>query len=85
LSWRQWEEGGRVGDNMTKKMEYKPPLLGGVSVRNLSERFLNKQHRIYSGVLYNACMLNLTYEYKLIPTDTQRQTFDQWLNICRNV
>ncbi|MEG4532902.1 transposase [Microcoleus sp. D2_18a_D3] len=30
-------------------------------------------------------MLNLTYEYKLIPTDTQRQTFDQWLNICRKV
>ena len=30
-------------------------------------------------------MLNLTYEYKLIPTDTQRQTFDLWLNICRKV
>ena len=30
-------------------------------------------------------MLNLTYEYKLIPTDAQRQTFDQWLNICRKV
>ncbi|NET58364.1 MAG: transposase, partial [Symploca sp. SIO2E6] len=24
-------------------------------------------------------MLNLTYEYKLIPTDAQRETFDQWL------
>jgi len=46
---------------------------------------VNKQHRIYSGVLYNSCMLNLTYEYKLIPTDTQRQTFDLWLNICRKV
>jgi len=30
-------------------------------------------------------MLNLTYEYKLIPTDAQRETFDQWLNICRQV
>ncbi len=30
-------------------------------------------------------MLNLTYEYKLIPTDKQRETFDQWLNICRKV
>ncbi|MEG4489140.1 transposase [Microcoleus sp. D2_18a_B4] len=30
-------------------------------------------------------MLNLTYEYKLIPTDAQRQTFDQWLNTCRKV
>ncbi|MEG4148924.1 transposase [Microcoleus sp. Pol12B5] len=30
-------------------------------------------------------MLNLTYEYKLIPTDAQRQTFDLWLNICRKV
>ncbi|MEG4287394.1 transposase [Microcoleus sp. C2C3] len=30
-------------------------------------------------------MLNLTYQYKLIPTDKQRETFDQWLNICRKV
>jgi len=30
-------------------------------------------------------LLNLTYEYKLIPTDKQRETFDQWLNICRKV
>jgi putative transposase len=30
-------------------------------------------------------VLNLTYEYKLIPTDKQRETFDQWLNICRKV
>lgn len=30
-------------------------------------------------------MLNLTYEYKLIPTDAQRETFDQWLDICRKV
>ncbi len=30
-------------------------------------------------------MLNLTYEYKLIPTDTQRETLDHWLNICRKV
>ena len=30
-------------------------------------------------------MLNLTYEYKLIPTNAQRETFDQWLNICRKV
>ncbi|MBW4649587.1 MAG: transposase [Kastovskya adunca ATA6-11-RM4] len=30
-------------------------------------------------------MLNLTYEYKLIPTEAQRETFDQWLTICRQV
>jgi putative transposase len=30
-------------------------------------------------------MLNLTYEYKLIPTDAQRNTFDHWLEICRKV
>ena len=30
-------------------------------------------------------MLNLTYEYKLIPTDAQRETFDHWLDICRKV
>lgn len=30
-------------------------------------------------------MLNLTYEYKLIPTEVQRETFDQWLAICRKV
>jgi putative transposase len=30
-------------------------------------------------------MLNLTYEYKLIPTDAQRETFDHWLEICRKV
>jgi putative transposase len=30
-------------------------------------------------------MLNLTYEYKLIPSDAQRETFDQWLDICRKV
>ncbi|WP_293175697.1 MULTISPECIES: helix-turn-helix domain-containing protein [unclassified Microcoleus] len=30
-------------------------------------------------------MLNLTYEYKLIPTDAQRETIDQWLTICRKV
>jgi putative transposase len=30
-------------------------------------------------------MLNLTYEYKLIPTDTQREMFDHWLEICRKV
>jgi putative transposase len=30
-------------------------------------------------------MLNLTYEYKLIPTDKQRETFDQWINICCKV
>lgn len=30
-------------------------------------------------------MLNLTYEYKLIPTETQRETFDHWLEICRKV
>lgn len=30
-------------------------------------------------------MLNLTYEYRLIPADRQRETFDQWLNICRKV
>ena len=28
-------------------------------------------------------MLKLTYEYKLIPTDAQSETFDQWLTICR--
>ncbi len=31
------------------------------------------------------CMMNLTYEYKLIPTDAQRETIDLWLNICRKV
>ncbi|MBD2499102.1 transposase [Anabaena azotica FACHB-119] len=30
-------------------------------------------------------MLNLTYEYKLIPTKAQRRTFDHWLEICRKV
>ncbi|MBL1179293.1 RNA-guided endonuclease InsQ/TnpB family protein [Pantanalinema sp. GBBB05] len=30
-------------------------------------------------------MLNLTYEYKLIPTDAQREMFDHWLEICRKV
>ncbi|KAM3093689.1 helix-turn-helix domain-containing protein [Phormidesmis sp. 146-35] len=30
-------------------------------------------------------MLNLTYEYKLIPTDAQREAFDHWLEICRKV
>ncbi len=30
-------------------------------------------------------MLNLTYEYKLIPTDTQGETIDLWLEICRRV
>ena len=30
-------------------------------------------------------MLNLTYEYKLIPTNAQRKAFDQWLEICRQV
>jgi putative transposase len=30
-------------------------------------------------------MLNLTYEYKLIPTDIQCETFDHWLEICRKV
>ncbi len=50
-----------------------------------SVRSLNKQAPIYSESLYNGCMLNLTYEYKLIPTNAQRETFDQWLNICRKV
>ena len=30
-------------------------------------------------------MLNLTYEYKLIPTAAQRETIDLWLDICRQV
>jgi putative transposase len=30
-------------------------------------------------------MLNLTYEYKLIPTDAQRETLEKWLIICRKV
>ena len=30
-------------------------------------------------------MLNLTYEYKLIPTDAQSETFDHWLEISRKV
>jgi len=30
-------------------------------------------------------MLNLTYEYKLIPTDAQREAFNHWLEICRRV
>jgi len=34
---------------LTKKWDTSLPLLGGLWVRHLSERFLNKQHRIYSG------------------------------------
>lgn len=30
-------------------------------------------------------MLNLTDEYKLIPTDAQRETFHHWLEICPKV
>jgi putative transposase len=60
---------------MTEEMGFKPR----------SSRILNKQAIIYSGWRYNDCMLNLTYEYKLIPTDAQRQTFVTWLDICRKV
>ncbi|MEB3358061.1 MAG: helix-turn-helix domain-containing protein, partial [Synechococcales bacterium] len=30
-------------------------------------------------------MLNLTYEYKLIPTAQQAAVFEDWLEICRKV
>ena len=30
-------------------------------------------------------MLTLTYEYKLVPTAEQRQTFDDWLKVCSSV
>jgi len=50
-----------------------------------SEPRLNKQNIIYSAWAYNDIMLNLTYEYKLIPTDAQRETIDLWLAICRKV
>ena len=30
-------------------------------------------------------MITLTYEYKLVPTDEQRQTFDDWLKVCSSV
>ena len=53
---------------------FKPPL-----------RVLNKHLSIYSGNKYNGGMLNLTYEYRLIPTNAQRETFDHWLEICRKV
>ena len=30
-------------------------------------------------------MINLTYEYKLVPTTEQAATIDQWLETCRKV
>lgn len=30
-------------------------------------------------------MITLTYEFKLVPTPKQAQTFDEWLEICRGV
>lgn len=54
-------------------------------VRVSASRILNKRIAIYLDVGYDTRMLNLTYEYKLIPTDTQRKTFDHWLEICRKV
>lgn len=30
-------------------------------------------------------MITLTYEYKLVPTIEQRQTFDDWLKVCSSV
>ena len=30
-------------------------------------------------------MLTLTYEYKLVPTLEQKQTFDDWLKVCNSV
>ena len=30
-------------------------------------------------------MITLSYEYKLIPTNEQAKTFDDWLEICRQV
>ena len=61
------------------------PLLGGLLARISSSKILNKHDTLYSGGCYNHEMLNLTYEYKLIPTDAQRETFDHWLEICRKV
>jgi putative transposase len=70
---------------MTGEMGYKPAPSRGTLDRKSSSKSLNKHVPIYSGRLYSACMLNLTYEYKLIPTDAQRETFDHWLEICRKV
>ena len=70
---------------LTEKMGTSLPLLGGLLDRMLSARLLNKYIAVYSERMYNGCMLNLTYEYKLIPTDAQRETIDHWLEICRKV
>lgn len=65
-----------------------PVLPGRLSSKAKAKRFpsrlLNKCLSIYSG-WYNQSMLNLNFEYKLTPTDGQRETFDQWLDICRKV
>lgn len=70
---------------MTNKLGTSLPLLGGLLDRMSPLRILNKHIPIYSESEDNGCMLNLTYEYKLIPTDAQRETFDYWLEICRKV
>lgn len=70
---------------MTEKMATNLALTGGLFDRMSSSRILNKWSTVYSEWRYSSCMLNLTYEYKLIPTDAQRKTFDHWLEICRKV
>jgi putative transposase len=66
-------------------MGFKPRPSKAALVRHSSPRILNKDAIIYSDGQYNGCMLNLTYEYKLIPTDAQREAFDHWLELCRKV
>ena len=34
---------------------------------------------------YGLLMLNQTYEFKLLPTNAQVETFDSWLRICVGV
>jgi putative transposase len=70
---------------MTKRMGFKPRT-SRVAFRPTqpTSRILNKQVAAYS-VCYHQLMLNLNYEYKLIPTAEQAATIDQWLNICRKV
>jgi putative transposase len=34
---------------------------------------------------YHLVMLNQTYEFKLLPTPAQVETFDRWLDICKGV
>ena len=75
---------------MTEKMGYKPrPSRTGFQYTETKLEIsaanrLNKHPFIYSGC-YSEHMLNLTYEYKLIPATEQAETIDRWLEICRKV